>query len=500
MAEPNILLDALLDRAGLSRAGLARQLNGRDTELRYDHASVARWVRDHAIPRQPVPLMICQIIGDRLGVPVTTADIGMAHPGHHEAPTAARLVDRAAAVWRGDRTGQHPTRPLTGPHAVAPLWEWEHQPDTEDLTRTGGPHRVDPADITRLRAARTRYQEMYRRVGGVPVRARVVDTLTGHATPLLRAAYDNNRGRDLFQATAGLAALAGVCAYDANRQALAQRHLLTALRLAKASGDRALGAYIVSVMATQALHLRDYRLVVQYAQAALHTSGPVISRALAADLHSLAGKAYARMHDTTGSHHHLRHAETLAARLDTTAGPAEVSYIHPGLIETQVAEALRRLGDLTAARSYAEESVRTATTTHLRGQVHRQAGLTLVLTAQGDLDQAVHAGHHMLDKLTGMESGRLTDRVRQVTTALQPHATQPAVAQLLDRAHHHTADPTGPSCAGQSTPNGPSTRTRGSTWPAPTSSCPTAVTSTTASSAPPRPEPASSSSSTPRRC
>ncbi|MDG4795106.1 hypothetical protein [Micromonospora sp. WMMD1082] len=443
MAEVNILLDALLDRAGLSHAGLARQLTRLDRTLRYDHASVARWIRDHAIPRNPVPLLICRIIGERLNITVTPADIGMTRtPTDENALAVAHLVERAAAVWRGDQKGQHPRAVLTGAQAVAPLWEWEHPPDDDNLTQPGR-RRVDPTDVARLRHARVRYQEMYRRVGGVPVRTRIMATLTSHATPLLRDAYDNRQGRDLFQAVAGLAALAGVCAYDANHQPLSQRHLLTALRLAKASGDRPLGAYVVAIMATQALHLDEYRLVVQYAQAALRAAGPVISPALAADLHSLAGKAYARIGDTAGSHQHLRQAEALATRLDPGTGPAEVSYVQPGLVETQIAEALRRLGDLTAAHTYATESVRTAGATHLRGQVHRHAGLALILTAQGDLDRASHTGHQMLDRLTGMESGRLTDRIRQVATALKPYATQPAVAAFLQRAHHHT-DPTGP--------------------------------------------------------
>lgn len=67
--------------------------------------------------------------------------------------------------------------------------------------------------------------------------------------------------------------------------------------------------------------------------------------------------------------------------------PDEISYVLPGLVETQSAEALRRLGDLGAAQNCAEESVRTAPATDLRGQVHRYAGLALILTARGDLDQ-----------------------------------------------------------------------------------------------------------------
>lgn len=45
MVEPNLLLDALIERAGLSHAGLAKRINsagGGDLGLRYDHASVAR--------------------------------------------------------------------------------------------------------------------------------------------------------------------------------------------------------------------------------------------------------------------------------------------------------------------------------------------------------------------------------------------------------------------------------------------------------------------------
>jgi len=436
VAEANILLDALLERAGLSHARLARQLNALDAALRYDHASVARWIRDHAIPRDPVPVMICRIIGDRLGTPLTPADIGMTRDPAARAgpPGLTKATDRATALWRGDQKGHTPASTVTGPQAIAPVWEWENPPEDDDVSHPGR-RLVDPADVARLRHARARYQEMYRRVGGVPVKPRIVATLTGLAAPLLRAAYDNARGRELYRAVGGLAALAGVCAYDADQQPLAQQHLLASLRLAKASGDRAFGAYVVALMANQALYLDDHRLVVQYAQAALRAAGTAISPALTADLHALAGKAYARMGDTAGSHQHLRHAEALAEHLDHGGGPAEVSYVQPGLVETQVAEALRRLGDLSAAQTYAEESVRAGTTTHLRGQVHRYAGLSLILTARGDLDRSAHTASQMLDRVTGMESGRLHDRVTQVLTALRPHAAEPAVAELLERAH-----------------------------------------------------------------
>src|SRR5579875_3179267 len=71
MTEPNILLDALIEEAHLSHAGFAARINElgrrRGIALYYDHASVARWIRDHAIPRGDVPEIICEVITARLG-------------------------------------------------------------------------------------------------------------------------------------------------------------------------------------------------------------------------------------------------------------------------------------------------------------------------------------------------------------------------------------------------------------------------------------------------
>lgn len=275
MTEPNLLLQALIERAGLSHAGLAKRLNdaGGPLELRYDHASVARWIRDHAIPRDPVPDLICAVIGQRLRIDLTRLDIGMV-PGHaaDRQPTLAQAVDRAAALWRGDARGRIPTSTVVGAQAAAPVWEWENPPDGEDVARPGD-RRVDPVDVVRLRLARTHYQEMYRRVGGVPVRPRIVAMLDQHVAPLLRRAYDNELGRRLFRAAGALAALAGVCAYDADEQPLAQAHLFTALRLAKASSDREFGAYVVAAFATASIKsckLCSRTLVTRWSQASLN--------------------------------------------------------------------------------------------------------------------------------------------------------------------------------------------------------------------------------------
>jgi hypothetical protein len=77
----------------------------------------------------------------------------------------------------------------------------------------------------------------------------------------------------------------------------------------------------------------------------------------------------------------------------------------------QHADALRRLGDLTAARSYAERSVAAAGESHIRGQVHRLATLATILAGQGQADAAAGVAGQMLDRATGMKSCRIQDRI-----------------------------------------------------------------------------------------
>ena len=116
MREPNILLDAIIDEAGMSHGGLAARVNRlgeRDgLGLLYDHASVRRWIRDGTIPRGRAPELICEVLSTRLGRTVLLADIGMdlAAGAHGDGGSPlARVVDHAAALWRSDV--KHATAP-----------------------------------------------------------------------------------------------------------------------------------------------------------------------------------------------------------------------------------------------------------------------------------------------------------------------------------------------------------------------------------------------------
>ncbi|MGA4843049.1 transcriptional regulator [Streptomyces sp. G45] len=443
--QPNTLLDAILDEAGISHAGLAAHVNqagkARGLALRYEHTAVARWLKGQR-PRGQVPDLICEVLAARLHRTVTLDDIGLGVPGSPAArggsavSTLSGFVDRATALWRSDEQ-QRPhllgAPAVTGTPAVMPVWEWENPPEDVDVSR-GGRHPVSMADIDMLRAARTHYEQMYRKTGGIATRSRIVGFLNAEAAPLLRGGYTDATGRQLHRATGGLVAIAGICAYDSDAHGLAQRYFHQALRLAKASGDRGLGAYVIALLVNQSLFMREYRQAVAFAEAALRAAGRDITPALASDLYAMQAKAYAHLGDGGSALSCIRRAETAADRIRRGREPDETGYVQPGLVNVQVAEALLSLGDLAGAHEHAAAAV--GTPTHDRGRVHRLAMLSQIELRQGNTDEAVATAVEMAEQARGMESQRLRDRLRAVREHLvrSDCAGTAEAAELIDGA------------------------------------------------------------------
>jgi hypothetical protein len=438
--EPNILLDALLDEAGMSRVGLAARVNkeahARGKSASYDHGSVIRWLKGQR-PRGTVPDLICDILAARVGRPLTLEDIGMgkANTPQPAATPLTGFIDRSTALWRGDlqqRPDLQAAPVITGLPAVGPVWEWENPPDDTDVSRVGTP-RVGNADVELLVSARTHYEQMYRKAGGVTTRGRVVRFLNSETAPLLRGAYTDATGRQLHRAVGALVAVAGICSYDSDAQGLAQRYFHQALRLAKASGDRAFGGYVIALLVNQALYMREYRQAVAFAEAGLRTAGHAITPALACDLHAMQAKAFSRMGDQAGAHRAMVAAETAYGQIRPEEEPAETGYVQPGLLEANLADALMRLGDVAPATTYAAEAV--ATQAHERGRVHRLATLSDCQLRAGDAERAAATAAGVLETMQGMESRRLRDRLvrlRRSMSGLDSRATVEVVERIDD--------------------------------------------------------------------
>lgn len=450
--EPNSQLDVLLDQSGISRAGLAMRINRLGAEknltLRYDHTAVARWLKGQR-PRGSVPEFICEVLGARLERTLTLADIGMSGPsglaaaasvqGAGDAEDAegaavlGRFVERAAVSWRSDQLHADTPGPalLTGAAAVAPVWEWENPPDDLDVSHDGA-REVSEVDVAVLHAARGHYEHLYRNAGGVATRPRVVGFLTGEVAPLLRGGYSDSTGRELCRAAGSLAAVSGICAYDADEQGLAQRYFHQALRLGKASGDRLFGGYVVALLVNQALFLGDDRRAIACAEAVLRTPGPHSTPALATDLYAMQATAYARIGDRRAAYGCMRNAESSSTLIRPEEEPDETGYVQPGLVQVRLAETLLVLGELDAAQQYAEEAARAPA--HVRGRVNRLATLTDVALQSGSAERAAQTAVQMVDQAQGIESQRLRQRMRRVREHLLRHPGTPVdrAAKLIE--------------------------------------------------------------------
>lgn len=228
--------------------------------------------------------------------------------------------------------------------------------------------------------------------------------------------------------------MAGICAYDSDAHGLAQRYFHQALRLAKASGDRGLGAYVIALLVNQSLHMGEYRQAVAFAEAALRAAGPRITPALTADLYAMQAKSYAHLGDGGNALDRIRRAESAAERIRPGYEPDETGYVQPGLVNVQVAEALLSLGDLAAARAHATAAV--GTPAHDRGRIHRLAMLSHIELRQGEPDRAARTAAEMAERAKGMESQRLRDRLRAVRGELVSSGSSEAgeAAALIDEA------------------------------------------------------------------
>lgn len=280
--------------------------------------------------------------------------------------------------------------PISGADAVLPLFEWENPPADIDVSHQAG-RQIGRTDVAQVFAARGHYEQMYRRVGGIPVRPRLVTTLATQVAPMLDGSYDDATGRLLFRAIGGLVAFAGICTYDAERtaQALSQRYFFHALRMAKASGDKAFGGYVVALLTNQAIYVGDFRLAIQYAETALRAGQGCLSPALRTDLHAMQAKAYARIGDREACHQQLRMAEAAAAQVVEDDEPAETGYVQPGNTKIKQAEALLRLGDTSAAQAYAQGAVADDEMRNTRARIHGLATLSLTLAARVEIEESV---------------------------------------------------------------------------------------------------------------
>ncbi|MFC8917565.1 transcriptional regulator [Streptomyces sp. NPDC057116] len=442
--QPNERLQALIQEAGCSNAGLARRVNmvgqERGLDLRYDKTSVARWLRGQQ-PRGRAPGIIAEALGRKLGRTVTIDEIGMANGknlasgvGLQFSPTVLGAIEQVCELWRSDvgRRDFLSGSTVAASALVEPSRDWLITAADPQVARQAGA-RVGMADVEAVRAMTAALVDLDHRFGSGHVRPVVVHYLNSVVSGLLSGSYRDTVGRQLFAAVARLTELAGYMAVDTGQPGLAQRYYIQALRLAQAAGDRGYGGYVLAAsMSHLAAQLGNPREIAQLARAAQEGArGHVPPRAEAMFL-----AAEARGHALLGDAHVCQQvaARAVAAmdRADPGSGddPAWIAHFDQAYLADELAHCYRDLGRPEEAARAAAESLDGHPGTRAR---RRAIGLVLLATAQvqqREVEEACHTGARAAELLGTLRSSRGAEYLDDLRQRLEPYADEPAVREF----------------------------------------------------------------------
>ncbi|MFY1615266.1 Tat pathway signal protein [Micromonospora sp. WMMD736] len=409
-----------------------------------DRSHVGHWVAG-VKPGEKTCRYLAEAISRRVGRVVNPTDLGLAGGGSLETDLdGPDRCERDAAtdlLTLGRADLERRAFGLSALYSLAalavPLDSWQDIADRGRQARGGGAA-VGRREIDTVRDMLTVFGTADEQFGGGHARLAVVQYLTSDVAAYLQGRFASDRDRrDMFSVAAELAYLAGWKAFDSSLHGLAQRYYLQSLRLANEADDRALAGFTLRAMAHQAVDLGHGQQALQLANSALEWSKGRATPAATALFTILAARGYAATGDTTRASTAIAAAE---AHLASASPGDEPTWIRTsGFTETSLAsqagQALRDLGDLAAAETELRRSVATRNTESYR-RIHTLtlANLADVQCARGRLRDASENWGQALDAMSGVQSGRATQAIRNMRTRLSSLGPRlPTFARQLDQ-------------------------------------------------------------------
>ena len=466
--QPNAQLNSWFVRSGWSKGELARQVNRRARQLGAHHVStdtsrVRRWL-DGEQPREPIPRILSELFSERFGCVVPVEDLGLRSAHQPPAggdidlpwagPQTVQLINEFSRsdLMLGRRGFLGTSLALSaGPALLEPLQRWlvpagsgAHPAATAPPRDTGSrPSRLSEQELELLEATTVMFREWDSQCGGGLRRKAVVGQLH-EVTDLLQESHPESVAQRLYRITADLAALAGWMSYDVGLQPTAQKYLVLALHAAKEAGDRPLGAFILSSMSRQMIHLDRPDDALELVHLAQYGSRDSASATTQAMLHALEARAYANMGQVNKCHRAVRMAEDTFADARAADDPPWIGFFTEAELRAENAHSYRDLayvaGRSPTYASLAHPEMVKAVDGFSGDPVHQRAyalnlvGMGTVHLLMKEPEQAAHFTDHAITVAKRVRSERVNTRIRRTThTALRDFGDVPEVVRLADR-------------------------------------------------------------------
>jgi hypothetical protein len=275
------------------------------------------------------------------------------------------------------------------------------------------------------------------RLGGGYARSTLLHYVNQVVLPLLQGSYRDSIGRELMAATARLCDLCAFMSFDSGRQGLAQRYFIQGLRLAQASGNRALGAHILTDMSIQAHYLGDAAQARDLASAALRSGLECGSPSTVARCAAIRGRAHALEGDRRSCSQSCIVAERALDRARPADEPAWIQFFTAKALTGEMLTMARDLGRYQDVQRLAPgalassdhmERRRVLWTTYLASSYLPSEG-----NSHSDIDPACHLLSQVIPALSSLSSARSLESVNSLRRALAAHAGRSSVQEVEER-------------------------------------------------------------------
>jgi tetratricopeptide (TPR) repeat protein len=441
----NRALRDLLAEAGWSGADLVRAVNaaGREVgaDLRYQRSSTAQWLAG-VQPRPPAAELIAEVLGRRLGRPVTPVEAGLR--GGESTRDGAR-PQRASSTFEWQQSAEF-TLVQRGPDGAGRTEgafvargldvPWFGQsafagPALDELGRAQG-RALTRGDVVGAELALAAYSRSDHAFGGGHSRHALARHLSRAIAPLLGLSAATDVRRDALVVAAKMAYLCGFMHFDDTLNASAQRYYRISLRLADEAGDRVGYATALRGLSVQAESLGHLALSAQLAQAAVDVGWHAAPVPVRAFLSGQLAVATAAIGEHVASLGHFRRTERLLDR--ATSNTDSVGAFHEASLEYQYATLAVYQGAPMVAIDAFKRSLR-ARPEHER----RSRALTLARTAElfldcGHLESACEQWDLFLDEYPDLVSRRVDEALGTMRARLMPLSRNAVAAALIHRA------------------------------------------------------------------
>lgn len=461
---PNEQLGDRFVRSGWSKGELARQVNRRARQMGAHHVStdtsrVRRWL-DGEQPREPIPRILSELFSERFCCVVAVEDLGL---------RSARQVVSSTGVdlpWAGPQTvtllsefsrsdlmlgGRGYLGPSlavsAGPALVEPMQRWLVPSVGAPAGPDGGP--VPPVELPRQAGTGRRgglsgpemelleqTTEMFRRwdaqCGGGLRRKAVVGQLH-EITDLLQERHSEAVRTRLFSVTAQLAELAGWMSYDIGMQPTAQKYFVLGLHAAKEAGDRPFGAFVLSNMARQMIHLGRPDDALELVHLAQYGSRDGAGSRTQAMLYAMEARSYANLGQPKQCHRAAKMAEAVFSETDAAdPDPDWIEFFSEAELNAENAHSYRDLA-YSAGRSHTyaslaqpameravalfEQECAASVSAHHRSYALNLVGMATVHLLQREPERCAARTVQAMEVAQRLRSERVNTRIRKTAAS-----------------------------------------------------------------------------------